>query len=1831
MTEKKKQDEKAVQSSSAAGETQPSVVSTQSGSQPAAQGVRLPEQFGRYRIVRRLGQGAMGDVYLADDTQLDRQVALKVPKLELENKNLLSRFYREARTAAGLHHRNICPVHDVGEIDGVHYLTMAYIEGRPLSAYVKPGKPLPVRSAVAIIRKLALALSAAHGRGILHRDLKPANIMVDGDKQPVVMDFGLARKVDAQESRLTQTGTLIGTPAYMSPEQVKGELDELGPSSDVYSLGIIFYELLTAQVPFEGPIASVLGQILAVDPQPPSVHRQNLDPALEAICLKAMAKPIEERYASMADLAAALTVWLKGLSGQPADQPQEEAAEALPVPQAEDDTVVPSEANMDHLIASLVDDQPPAILDRVRQRGHQSSGRKFRRVNPLKGLWNRIPPNNRWIVTAAAGGALALLLGVIVIIRTKDGTVEIDTKGADAKITVDGDKMIIKTVEEDTSKQQPAVTLIPDDPPGEVRVFKGHTGRVFWAEFWSNAQRILSGGENGEMFLWNVESGQLLKKFEGHAETVHAGKFLNNGRQLLSCGQDGTVRLWNAETADEIWQQKRHSTWVYGLAVLPGKNQALSCSHDRTVRLWDLDKGRQIRQFEAASTWLRNIAVSNDGRFAVTGGGTNSPKLWDVNSGKIIRSFAGHTRYPTAVAISSDGRRILSGSFDHSIRLWDIENGKSELRQFLGHTSTVHDVCFSPNGRRLLSASYDQSVRLWEVESGREVWAGDKHSGSVYGVSFSPDERAALSCGSDGTIRLWRLPKPETTRSDNTPPLTVAPFSAEQARKHQQAWAKHLDVPVEMTNTIDMSFRLIPPGEFQMGSPDSETDRGDDELQHRVEITQPFYLGAQEVTVGQFRQFVEATRYRTDAEKDGEGGRGWNESTGRFESDVKYNWKNTGFKQTDDHPVGNISWNDAVAFASWLSEIEKHTYRLPTEAEWEFACRAGSATLYSHGDGPEGLAQFGNIADAAFNRRKPDGRDWGIEANDGYVFAAPVGRKQPNTFALSDVHGNVWEWCRDWYGEDYYANSPRNDPTGPSTGTSRVVRGGSWYTKAGSVRSASRNKSTPTHTVSHIGFRVARSMESDLQTATNEPDNWHRLFNGKDLTGWQPMESSGSGNAVHKPRSGGWSVVDGLLVRSSKASGWLKSNREYGDFVLKLEFKVPPGGNSGVNIRSPEAGILANTGMEIQITDDFSDRFKDADPKCRTGAILGVDGRNKSASRPVGEWNAFEIRCDGDQVTVILNGELTAAANMQQNSQLKDRPRSGYIGLSGVAGKIGNAAGVAFRNIRIKELNTDSAPASADDAASKKPAESTGRPLEETYEITRRREEYIERHLDALKQRKEEEKVPKTKYARQFPTRKKLSAPFSTGKMDVKYYDKMECKKLVQDDAAKAGKIPYTKAYVDKSGKLRQVESYDKNHALVEGSLSCAVARYWYDKQGNRIQEAFYGVDGKPGENGQLVVVARHAYEGQRRAETRFYAANGNSSAEDHLGVHRRVFRDGKDELEYRLDGSHRQRWLKPLNLGKRINDDGARLPVLSPDGKELYFSTANFGGRASARKAIYRCIWTGTQWSDPEIVLAGGTPLLGLRAGMSSDGKFLAFASWKKDPYNHPLQYPHLPNHGHADIYVTERVNGKWQAVRNAGRSPNQWNEEGGVGFVPGTHDLYFSTDHGRGGGYLASDTLCLSKWQGSEWGEPRELDVGPAITPIFSDNGSRLYFGSQRKGAFGFNDIWMVEKNGGGWSKAINLGSPINGREDDVQPAFSPDSSIMYYSNGHQRILYVTGRTDSEVAIRHMAEIHALNEAKKPGPSVKAPSLAEAKSISDVATALSSTSNGRNRQNDQ
>jgi formylglycine-generating enzyme required for sulfatase activity len=304
--------------------------------------------------------------------------------------------------------------------------------------------------------------------------------------------------------------------------------------------------------------------------------------------------------------------------------------------------------------------------------------------------------------------------------------------------------------------------------------------------------------------------------------------------------------------------------------------------------------------------------------------------------------------------------------------------------------------------------------------------------------------------------------------------------------------AKSTEPEPFVARPINMKMVLIPAGTFQMGSSQEEIDRvinlklpwpsvdliRAEGPQHEVQISQPFYMGIHEVTRGQFRQFLKESSYKIPK------GANRHHPNGTWGMDNNADWENPGYEQTDDHPVVCVSWNDAQEFIKWLNE--KHPplpasakpgdwkYALPTEAQWEYACRANTRTRYSCGDSDDSLNGHANIADASFKPKFPntDWARWAVSWDDGHAFTSPAGKLKPNGFGLYDMHGNVWEWCADLWDPNYYQAKIMLDPAGPAAGGDRVIRGGSWNHAASRVRCAQRNRYFPGHRDDGIGFRV---------------------------------------------------------------------------------------------------------------------------------------------------------------------------------------------------------------------------------------------------------------------------------------------------------------------------------------------------------------------------------------------------------------------------------------------------------------------------------------------------------------------------------------------------------------------------------------------------------------------------------------------------------------------------------------------------------------------------------------------------------------------------------------
>ena len=670
--------------------------------------------FGRYRIVRILGRGGMGAVYLANDTRLDRPVALKIPHLA-DKAELLERFHREARAAAALDHPNLCPIYDVGEVDGTPYLTMAYVEGRPLSDLMGRSE-WPPRQVAAVIRKLALALQAAHDRGVVHRDLKPANVLVSRRRELMVVDFGLARRDGAGDARLTQSGIILGTPTYMAPEQVSGDATA-GPSCDIYALGVILYEMLCDRPPFEGPVALVLGQVMMVEPEPPSSRRPGVDPRLEAICLRALSKKAADRQPSMRALADELSEFLRG-----DEVPQLPSPADAPSASPSSPRTTGGESLVANFFASLKTESAPASSPEVAI--SPAAPEAEPEVAP-----NSIPPR-RWSRRRLAASLVPLLglLGVILYVATDNGEVMIELIDPKTEVTV---KVDGKTIDLKGLGQPIRIRVGDHRLEYEAKGFEGK-GESFAIK-------------RGERYIARV---QLVAKAPAVATTTP-------GRP--AAGADVTPKT-HAEVANS----------PAGSAVAPkvGDLDRLLAYDDRIAEalqsLKKKDAGHASQILAGCPTDVRgwewhylqrlcemNPASIEGTRPADAGFRDEAVLTIDEPEG------------PSSVSFSPDGSRIAYSTWgwDPGLVLLDA-SGKEIARRGRWdkmRDNSIHDISFSPDGKWIGSVGVNGSVQVWDAETLEQVRSFPGHEGIVNSVAFAPDGRWMATGGDDETVRIWPL------------------------------------------------------------------------------------------------------------------------------------------------------------------------------------------------------------------------------------------------------------------------------------------------------------------------------------------------------------------------------------------------------------------------------------------------------------------------------------------------------------------------------------------------------------------------------------------------------------------------------------------------------------------------------------------------------------------------------------------------------------------------------------------------------------------------------------------------------------------------------------------------------------------------------------------------------------------------------------------------------------------------------------------------------------------------------------------------------------------
>jgi formylglycine-generating enzyme required for sulfatase activity/serine/threonine protein kinase len=1132
---------------------------------------------GNYVVLDKLGQGGMGQVYKARHKRMDRVVAIKMlPSTATRSPEAVERFHREVKAAAKLSHPNIVTAYDADEANGVNFLVMEHVDGQDLAALVKGQGPLSVAQAVDFAVQATKGLEYAHRQGVVHRDIKPSNLLLDKSGVVKILDMGLARMDNAAgtaDDGLTQTGQVLGTLDYMAPDQAL-DTHHADARADIYGLGCTLYYLLTGRPPFAGE--TLTQKIIAHREYPiPSLRaaRPDVPQWLDGVFQKMLAKRPEDRQQSMAEVAAQLQqqVLPETVPAAPLGPSRGNVEETLslrqgPIETSSQQIEVPASGPPRTRTGKAAAAESPLSLsareatgDASRQR--ISTGVKAKPWTRALLAWHRLA-RRRKIATASAVSLLFLvvLLGVILMLRTREGTLLVEIEDPNVIVQVLDSEGAVQI---ERPGEQDKVTIAVD--PGKHRLRVQKDGMELFAKDFV----IASGGRETIKARWEPplpnrgtgpEPPRAVapfdeKKAKGHqaAWAKHLGvpvELTNSiGMKLVlipagefMMGSPKEIIDEESKAADDQWCKDRlpaegprhhvritqpfylgayHVTQVEYQQVMgtnPSEFSATGKGKDKvagqdTKRFpvecvsWDdavefCRKLSALPEEKAAGRWYRlpgeaqweyACRAGTTGRFSFSPIGRAIPRDYDEHElpdhGWFDENSGG---MPHTVGLKGAN---AWGLFDIQGSVWQwcrdcydkdyyagspvddpvvpsaggdrVSRGGSWLRA-AGYCRSAYRN-HSGAGLRNLDLGFRVSLVLPDraaerAKTGRTTDAAQPSAGSTADKPSlpvaNPESQSSVRLPAVGSLvgadGKWNLPP-------GAPPPATAPFEAEKAKEHQAAWAKYLGVPVEITNSIGMKLVLIPPGEFEMGSPKELIE---EELKahaadgywverlpgeaprHPVRLTKPFYLGACLVTQGEYEKVMGSNPSEFSA-------------TGKSKDKVAG-------RDTKRFPVECVSWDDCVEFCRKLSDMpaEKaagRTYRLPSEAQWEYACHAGSVGRYGFSSGRSGVPW-------EYEDKALSGYGW-FDANSGGMTHA-VGGKPPSAWGSYDMHGNVWEWCQDWYDRGYYTNSPVDDPGGPPGGSYRVNRGGSWRDPAGYCRSAGRNSYEPGSRHMGLGFRA---------------------------------------------------------------------------------------------------------------------------------------------------------------------------------------------------------------------------------------------------------------------------------------------------------------------------------------------------------------------------------------------------------------------------------------------------------------------------------------------------------------------------------------------------------------------------------------------------------------------------------------------------------------------------------------------------------------------------------------------------------------------------------------
>jgi eukaryotic-like serine/threonine-protein kinase len=736
-------------------------------------------QIGNYRLVCEIGQGGMGQVWLAEQVApVRRLVALKLIRAGMYDDTVAHRFQAERQSLAIMDHPAIAKVFDAGSTaQGQPYFVMEYVPGLPINEYCDQ-KRLSIRDRLELFIQACEGVQHAHQKAIVHRDLKPANILiveVDGKPVPRIIDFGLAKAATPQtadQTLYTHYGQFIGTPGFMSPEQIDPNIRDVDTRADVYSLGVILYVLLTGLQPFETrrqrpPLDQWLRRLR--EEEPPSLSaklgedRENAKTAaaarstepkqlaslmrgdLEWITRRALERERERRYGTPSELAADLR---RHLDHQPVmARPASTAYQVRKFIRR-------------HRIATMV-----ASMVAVLGIGVSAAG--------LIALQEK---HEAEFQTSQALRAQSRLLTQAAAQRLKDS----DVAGAQ------GILLEVLTNPSFARMREPAAISVFQEiraAESQRAILVGHTGDVWSAVYSPDGTRVLTASTDKTARIWNAATGTPLGVLSGHTSGLSYAAFSPDGTRIVTCAADDTARIWDAHAGAQLVVLRGHGDSVYSAVYSPDGSHIVTASSDKTARVWDAAGGSSLLVLAGHASTVFSAVYSPDSSRVATASGDKTIRIWDAHTGAVIRVLSGHGDVVFATAYSPDGARLVSGSRDGTARIWDVRTGAT-VSVLSGHGAVVYSVAYSPDGARIVTASGDKTARLWDARTGALLVTFVGHSDGVFSAAFSPDGARIVTTSTDRTVRIWdaTMGNPLLVLSGHDDVVESAHFSPDGAR-----------------------------------------------------------------------------------------------------------------------------------------------------------------------------------------------------------------------------------------------------------------------------------------------------------------------------------------------------------------------------------------------------------------------------------------------------------------------------------------------------------------------------------------------------------------------------------------------------------------------------------------------------------------------------------------------------------------------------------------------------------------------------------------------------------------------------------------------------------------------------------------------------------------------------------------------------------------------------------------------------------------------------------------------------------------------------------------